>query len=123
MVVSLLCEPADAQLQSTIRALNERFPDRTFRFVFGADAYLAMPSWRGGQELQQRLAMLIIPRAGVEVDLPPNAQQMSLHGVEFISSTEVRRRVGLQQPIGNLVCRSVQDYIYDCGLYSTQHVK
>jgi len=77
----------------TVLELTAKYPDREFRWVFGADSVASMPSWDHGQWLQENLSMLVINRPGTP--LPPlgaRAIELAVNAGNF-SSTELRQRI------------------------------
>ncbi len=107
-----------SETRKTAQRLAEEYPYRQFRFVFGADAYLAMAQWRGGKELQASLPMLLVARIGsLAMQAANNVEVMPLDAPD-ISSTVVRANIAKDMPIDSLVCDSVQSYIADHRLYS-----
>jgi nicotinate-nucleotide adenylyltransferase len=113
--------PIPTETSRTVGALAIAYPNKRFWFVYGADSYHNMPTWKDGEELQRTLPMLLIGRPGYM--LPPESDRvkhlaLSLdEAIASVSSTEVRNRAHARKPIGTLVCSSVHDYIMTNGLY------
>lgn len=108
---------------TTVQALHRAYPTDDFWFVFGADSYNAMPTWRGGKHLQETLSMLVVERYG---DICPPASGTVRHVSvpqeiqnRRASSTKVRQAVGAGRPIDYLVSKAVSDCISRQGLYRT----
>ncbi len=95
----------------TVGRLATAEPTRSFRYVFGGDAYLGMPAWRHGEELQAELPMIVVPRDGGTIGVGTNCDILKINLDEGISSSEVRRRLNEGLPIDQLVCRGIQNYI------------
>lgn len=112
--------PRPTQTHKTVDALGKHYPNKNFRFVFGADSYRDMPNWQDGERLQKTLGMLIVPRGGVTIPDTPNVTVLSVATCEGLSSTEVRTRVATGERIDHMVCQSVANYIKDCGLYQVK---
>lgn len=92
----------------TVRLLEDEYPWRVFRFVFGADSTQTMASWRGGSELLERLLMLVVGRPGSTINpMAKRALQLSVVTPD-VSSTEVRRRQASGLPVDHLVSPRVQ---------------
>lgn len=106
----------------TVGRLATAEPSRSFRYVFGGDAYLGMPAWRHGEEMQAELPMVIIPRDKTSLEVGANCDILSLNLDEGISSTEVRRRLDRGQAIDHLVCSGIRDYIVQHRLYEASVV-
>lgn len=75
----------------TYDELNAQYPDRSFRFVFGADSTETMAEWSGGERLLDELQMLVCERPGSVVN--PLAKHVIRMTVETpnVSSTMVRQ--------------------------------
>lgn len=116
-------EIEDPELTQTHRSVGKlacRYPDKQFRYVFGADAYQSMPSWKHGEILQKELPMLIVPRAGYEIEEAPNIEILDVLVPE--SSTEVRTQIAEGRSIDRLVCSGILRYITAHRLYSSDKV-
>lgn len=100
--------PQPTQTYLTVRALRHAYPEGSFWYVFGADSYQDMPTWRGGSELRRTLGMLVVPRAGYEL---PEAGKLVRHlhiRDHGISSSQVRGRMQAGKSIQHLVSPGVQ---------------
>ncbi len=87
----------------TVRELQAMYPDRSFRWVFGADSVASMSLWDHGEWLQRSLSMLVIDRPGTpQTKLGTHAIRLAVQTGE-VSSTEVRRRLALGEAFGELV--------------------
>lgn len=106
----------------TYRVLRTIHPKHHFWFVFGMDAYMDMPNWKGGQELRDSMHMLVVPRDERIIEPTDRVRWLPINHEAFTSSTEVRNRVAAGQSIDNLVCSSVARYIFDTQLYSEAQV-
>ena len=91
----------------TVRELEQRYPERTFRFVFGADSTETMANWQDGHMLLETLPMLIVERVGSSIN--PKAIKVERLTVQTppVSSTEVRQRLAAGAPVDHLVPPSV----------------
>ena len=110
--------PQPSATYKTKTALESMYSDTQFTFIFGRDAYVAMPSWPHGQELQTTLQMLIIT-SGVGPDIAaPNVRLLAIaNRFQNASSTYVRQRAAEGKPFDHLVSKSVRDYIAEHALY------
>lgn len=91
--------------------LAEQYPDREMTWVFGADSTQTMASWKQGEWLLKNLHKLVIERPGSEIN--PEAQYATPLQVVTpeVSSTEVRRRLAIGEPISGLVSPSVEELL------------
>lgn len=55
----------------TLRALRERYPDREFVLIIGADNWVCFEEWRDYRTILAEYRVVIYPRKGFEVVIPP----------------------------------------------------
>ncbi len=93
-------------------------------FITGADALLEIFHWKDPEEVLAQAHFIAATRPGYdmgrfEVEAPsshPNVSVMDIPALA-ISSSDIRRRVGMGEPIRYLVPEGVQTYIEKAGLY------
>lgn len=91
----------------THQALQAKYPDYTYKWVFGSDSVATMKSWKNGLWLYKNMGMLVIPRPGYLLDeLPENAEILPVN-VPKMSSTEVRNKIQGGDPVDHLVPEAV----------------
>lgn len=102
-----LDRPVAVETIDTLRELQATHPDRSFRFVFGADSTETMASWKDGQELLEKLPMLVVEREGSRIN--PLAKHVTRLTVSTsdVSSTQVRQRLVNGEPVDDLVSPQV----------------
>ncbi|QDU88087.1 Nicotinate-nucleotide adenylyltransferase [Pirellulimonas nuda] len=118
------------QTLRTLRAQHER---AELFFLLGADTLLDLPNWREPEEVLRLATPLVVCRPGQPAPdrsvLAPllSAQRLAaISGLSIAmppnpaSSSEVRRRVGVGEPIDDLVPIKVARYIGRAGLYRQQ---
>ena len=81
----------------TVRAVRARYPEAKIFFIVGEDNVEEIPRWREADELARLVTFLPFPRT-------PE------------SSTEVRRRLALGEPVGDLVPEAVADFLEAKGV-------
>ena len=79
--------------------LENEHPHHAFHLVGGTDTRDDIVNWFRGEELQQRLPVLVVPRGGYDDDP---------HALPAISSSLVRQRIADQGPLDDLVPLSVR---------------
>lgn len=91
----------------TVRELRELYPDRQFRFVFGADSTETMAEWKDGQELLDTLPMLVVERPGSRIN--PLARHVVRLAVVTpdVSSTRVREQLRVGGTVSSMVSPAV----------------
>jgi len=122
-----------------IQQLRERYSNKEFRLLVGADSYSGIPFWRdpqnfkgsefNGGELLKSVPLIVFPRPGVAM---PDAEAHSKSGyaklysfehpaqspaLGSVSSSEVRNRLRKGTASG-LIPFKVQQYIMQHGLYT-----
>jgi nicotinate-nucleotide adenylyltransferase len=93
----------------TLRALRAEHPDCELHLVVGADLEPELPTWYGAAELLREFPRIVVGRSGF-------ASQAMLD-MPKVSSTDVRARIALGQPVAHLVPRRVEAYIREHRLY------
>lgn len=82
----------------TIRALKERYPERAFRFIMGADNLEQLPEWHRPTELLREVRFLVGARPGYMLhvrvnDLPTDRLELVETELMDVSSSEIRSRL------------------------------
>lgn len=98
----------------TVQEFTARYPDRHFRWVFGSDSVATMPTWHGGEWLQEHLPLLVVERPGYPaVQLGRNAIKLDVTPPDT-SSTELRRRIAdreyYEELVGSEVAQILRNY-------------
>lgn len=91
--------PAPSYTSETLKALTEKYPDRGFRLVVGADSYLDFHRWRNWEWIVENFAPIVYPRPGQTIGTLEPGWTL-LGGVEEvdISSTRLREMIKSNQP-------------------------
>lgn len=104
---SELVRGVPTETYDTVCEFNSRYPDRYFRWVFGADSVGTMEQWHHGQWMKENLPMLIVPRQGHQAQLlGENATMLAVTPLAT-SSTEVRQRIANGENYDELVTEKV----------------
>ena len=126
--------PGTSWTIDTVRWLQAAHPAHEFTWIIGSDVLAELDRWKDFDELRQRIAFLVIPRAASGRGRPAAApepahpivrglrdQIAALERLDFrlpdISSTLIRECVKRQQPIAHLVPQNVAAYIRAHNLY------
>lgn len=109
----------------TVKKLYELFkPEEKIGFVIGTDAYVNLDKWYEADKLKQLVDFIVFER-GISFD-DERVEKIENKGFKLIkaslpfkdiSSSEIRKRLGLGESISGLVSQKVEDYIYENGLY------
>ena len=110
----------------TLAALNSRMPDSELFLIVGGDVAAGLPTWHQPERVLSLATLAVAKRRGTSKRSIDSALT-GLHGgdrTEFfrmprigISSTEIRHRVQMQEPIKYLVPDAVASYIDEHRLY------
>jgi nicotinate-nucleotide adenylyltransferase len=110
----------------TLRSLHSQLPDSELFLIVGGDVAAGLPSWREPEQVLSLATLAVAKRRGTPRESIDGALA-GLHGgerAEFfqmprigISSTDIRRRVQMQEPITYLVPAPVASYIDERRLY------
>ena len=85
--------PRPSYTINTLRSLTEKFPDRTFQLIMGADSWNSIAKWKDAQSLIADFPILVYPRKGSDIvisDNYPNIKKVEAPLIE-ISSTFIRQ--------------------------------
>ena len=79
----------------TLQTLRNKFPDRTFHLILGADSWAGISSWKDYQSLISEFPVLIYPRNGHEIIVPENYANIKKIEAPVIevSSTFIRQSI------------------------------
>lgn len=112
--------PRPSYTIDTLNALQQKFPDHEFHLVIGADNWADWEKWRAHDEIVKRFHVLIYPRLGYEVVIPPAlTDHVSLIDAPIIevSSTLVRQLINDGVSARFYVPDEVEQYITRKHLY------
>ena len=103
----------------SIETLRQLHPDSELCLVVGADTAGEIETWREPKRLAESVHLLVAPRAGCAVNLPPQ-WRYSLMCMEpvMVSATDVRRAIRDGRPIGVSVPDTVAEYIAGHRVYN-----
>jgi nicotinate-nucleotide adenylyltransferase len=121
--------PPPSYTAETLRVLRERQPNDDFHLIIGGDSLVDLPGWYQPQRVIAQAGIIAVPRPGIPVltaselarrlGVPDSTVRLTIveSPLVDISSTEIRRRVGLHQTIRYLVPRAVEEYLREKRLY------
>ena len=114
----------------TLETLSEEYSEHEFFFLMGADSLADFPQWKNPRRICELATLAIVSRAGNPAPelsgLRPLVDNQYLKQVTDaqikmpamdLSSSEIRRRIALQQSIRFQIPRGVEQYIKTQGLY------
>jgi len=110
----------------TLLQLASALPDSELFLIVGADVAAGLPTWHEPERVLSLATLAVARRRGTSRKAVARALSglRAGRGTEFfrmprigISSTDIRRRVRMGEPISYLVPDAVADYIHRHGLY------
>jgi nicotinate-nucleotide adenylyltransferase len=112
--------PKPSYTINTINALSERYPDKQWSLLIGADNLSRFHLWKDAMEIIKRHQLLVYPRAGYDDDdvlyMKYNALKLKAPIIE-LSSTFIRDNISKGRNLRALLPRGVFEYIHEHGLY------
>jgi nicotinate-nucleotide adenylyltransferase len=102
----------------TLDALAEREPGSEWLVIVGADAAAGLDSWHRADELRAGHRFVVVSRPGSDGDVPRGwaCQHVEIPALD-VSSSELRRMVGLGRSIRHLTPEPVVQLLSAWGLY------
>ncbi len=103
----------------TVNFLVEKFPDREFYLLIGADQFEEFHTWREPDEIVKKVHLLVFNRYGYRVTESKFSKYASFITVPNIdvSASSIRNRIKFGRSIKYLVPPEVEEYIYRNKLY------
>jgi len=87
--------PRPSYTINTLRALSDKFPQRTFQLIIGADSWNGISGWKDFQQLLAEFPVLIYPRKGFSIHIPDNLPHIKKVEAPLfeVSSTIIRQSI------------------------------
>lgn len=86
---------------TTLRSLQQTYPDRDFHLIIGADNWTSIEQWKDHQALLSEFPILIYPRKGFEIRIPEHYSHIRKVEAPLIeiSSTFIRQALNAGRDI------------------------
>jgi nicotinate-nucleotide adenylyltransferase len=87
--------PRPSYTITTLRALKEKFPDRDFVLIMGADSWDIFHQWKDYEAIINEFSIMVYPRKGYEIEIPEtyiNVKKIDAPLFE-VSSTFIRQSI------------------------------
>jgi|YNPBryunderm2012_1023409.scaffolds.fasta_scaffold13820_2 nicotinate-nucleotide adenylyltransferase len=124
--------PTPSYTAETVAELRRRHPNEEFHLILGGDSVTDLPSWYHPERILDAVALIGVPRPGVEPLSRQRLAETLQRPVESIrlqwipcplieiSSRAIRERVCRGRSIRYLVPRAVEEYIRERRLYRAE---
>jgi nicotinate-nucleotide adenylyltransferase len=112
--------PKPSYTINTLLHLEEKYPERTWVLIMGADTVETLPKWRNYETLLNNYEIYVYPRPYYEVDetkLAPNIKLIKDVPIMEISASYIRKIIKEQKNSRYLLPEKVYKYIDKWGLY------
>lgn len=111
--------PIPSYTITTLRELNRRWPEHSFRLIIGSDNWQRMERWREPETIIRDYGVIIYERPGypLEGNLPAGVSVAHDMPQMLISSTFLRKGFAKGMDLRYLVPEGVLRYISEYGLY------
>ena len=108
--------PRPSYTWNTLQRLPEDFPDDTFILLIGGDNWANFHRWYHADDIIREHQIVVYPRHGSEIDRTTLPQNVTVVDTSLIpiSSTEIRSRVKLGEPISHLVPETIVPLVRRC---------
>ncbi|HLQ97791.1 MAG TPA: nicotinate-nucleotide adenylyltransferase [Candidatus Dormibacteraeota bacterium] len=103
----------------TMNILMNEYKNEEFFFIIGADMVEYLPSWSRIDELVQLVKFVGVQREGYELNSPYPFIKVDIPMID-ISSTWIRKRLGVHASVKYLIPESVDAYIKENQLYENR---
>jgi nicotinate-nucleotide adenylyltransferase len=114
--------PQPSYTINTVDALAEKYPDKQWSLLIGADNLSSFHLWKDAAKIIEHHQLLVYPRAGFDNDdelyEKNNAVKLNAPIIE-ISSTFIRNNIIKGHNLRALLPKGVFEYIHEHGLYSS----
>lgn len=116
----------------TLEEMHRRLPEAELFLLVGGDMFQTLGSWHRFPEIAALATLCAVPRDEADIEvLQRYAAELTAQGARCVvidmqppavSSTDVRRRAGVGEPLTGLVPPEVEAYIAKRQLYTAQRV-
>ncbi len=100
----------------TIKLLKERYPNKKFHFIIGADMVEYLPNWHKIDELMTLVDFVGVKRPNYSLETDYPIIEVEVPQVD-ISSTVLKKRIINKQPFKYFVPESIYHYVKDGRIY------
>ncbi|MGJ9457033.1 nicotinate-nucleotide adenylyltransferase [Oceanobacillus sp. CF4.6] len=108
--------PGKSYTLDTMKILKQKFPDKDFYFIIGADMVEYLPNWYKVDELFSLVNFIGVKRAGYQLKTKYPVTEVDIPMID-ISSSMLRRWLRSKRSVNYIVPDAVISYIKENNLY------
>lgn len=112
-----LTMPYPSYTISTLRKLEDVYPDYDFKVIVGSDNWNLFDRWKDSDTIVKDFGVIVYPRPGYPVDNVPEGVQVVDAPLIELSSTFIRENVKDGKDMNFFLPQSVYQYIQKRNLY------
>jgi len=114
--------PIPSYTIDTLKALEKKYPERSFYLILGSDSLETITKWKDYQELLNNYKILVYPREGSNIDELAKRYPVKVIKAPLFeySSTLIREKMSKGEDVSKMIPHSVLKYILKNGLYRTK---
>lgn len=103
----------------TLTYLKEKYPQRNFALIMGADNLVSLKKWKNYSEILANYPIFVYPRLGVTVDTLEFSGNITVtqSPIMDISSSFIRNAIKEGKDMRYFLHEKVHEYILECNLY------
>lgn len=111
--------PKPSYTIDTLTYLKEKYPQRNFAVIMGADSLQSIKKWKNYTELLSEYPIYVYPRLGIEVNVSEFSGNIKLIDAPImeISSSFIREAIKKGKDVRFYLHDKVFEYVGECGLY------
>ncbi|MDO5571439.1 MAG: nicotinate (nicotinamide) nucleotide adenylyltransferase [Bacteroidales bacterium] len=112
--------PRPSYTINTLTTLKERYPERSFTLLIGADNWLIFHKWYQSEKIKKEYNMMVYPRRGHVIYIDPEYPNIKAVNAPImeISSTFIRDSLSRGKDVRFFLNEKVYDFIKENKLYS-----
>lgn len=111
--------PRPSYTIDTLTWLNEKYPERKFIVICGADVFKGFKKWKNYQEILNQYNLYVYPRPGFNLGEFENNKSIHMHDAPLmeISSSFIRKGIKNGRDMNFWMPKNVYEYIIEMHFY------